>query len=324
MPRKVRVSTISWQRNATPATKEDNLRKAQRLLELACATKPDIVCLPETFSGVSVPGRGPALAEPVPGPTVDMAAEVARRHGTYVICPLMERRGDKVYNVAVLIDRRGQVAGIYEKVHPVTSTADYTELESGVTPGAAPKVFETDFGRIGILICFDLTFPAEWAVLRQLGAELVFWPSAYNGGFPLRAYASLYNYYVATAVQSDKSCIVDITGEVLAESNRYTPIIEAPLDLEKKVYHTDFNAGQIPAIRAKYGRDVLVRVQRDENMMTVESFRDDLTVALLEAEFALEPLEGYRARNQAARDALAAGKAPRPQQTPYLGHPIYV
>ncbi|NLS77890.1 MAG: carbon-nitrogen hydrolase family protein [Chloroflexi bacterium] len=324
MPRQVRVSTISWQRNALAATVDQNLAKAQRLLELACATKPDIVCLPETFSSVNVPGRAADLAESVPGPTTDMAAAAARRHGSYVICPLLERRGDRVYNVAALLDRRGQIVGTYEKVHPVTSTADYTELESGVTPGAAAKVFETDLGRIGILICFDLTFPAEWAAVHKLGAELVFWPSAYNGGFPLRAFASLYNYNVATAVQSDKSCIIDITGEMLAESNHYTPIIEAQLDLEKKVYHTDFNASQLEAIRAKYGRDVLVRVLRDENWMTIESRRQDLTVSQIEAEFALERLDGYRARNQAARDALAAGETPRPQQTRYMDHAIYV
>jgi len=322
MPRKVWVSTTAF--IAGGPTIADNIARARQLLELACAERPDIVCLSETFAYLGVKYRAAEVAEPVPGPITDMAAEVARRHSTYIICPLLEQRGGKVYNVAVLLDRQGQIVGTYEKVHPVTTTADYTELEYGVTPGVEPKVLQTDFGRIGILICFDLMFPREWARLKAKGAEIVFWASAYNGGFPLQTYASLHHYYVVSAVNPDRARIVDITGRIIAMTSRRNPVISAELDLEKGLYHTDFNAVQIPAIRAHYGRDVLIQVYGDEAMFTLESRREDLAVAQIEAEFGLERLDDYLARNAGLHDTLREGKTPIPQQTPYLGRQQWV
>ena len=318
MPRKIWISTIAFQRSAAPTTIAENVAKARALLERACATGPDIVCLPETFAYVGVPHRAADVAEPVPGPITAMAAEVARRHQTHVICPLLELRGGRVYNAAVLLDRQGRIAGTYDKVRPVTTTSDYTELERGVTPGKEPRVFDTDFGRIGILICFDITFPVEWARMKAMGAEVVFWPSAYNGGFPLRVFAALHSYYVVSSVQSDSAAVIDITGEILAQTDRFNPVVSRQIDLEKGLYHTDFNAKLATAIPAKYGRDVVVRTYGDEGMMTVESMCDGLSVADIEAEFGMEPLAAYRARNDALHQTLLAGREPEPQLTPYL------
>jgi len=323
MPRRVIVSTVSFGSVGGP-TLADNLAKAHRLLEVACAMQPDIVCLPETFASMHVAGRAAELALPVPGPAGEMAGEFARRHRTYIICPFLERAEGRVYNTAFLFDRQGEIVGAYRKVHPVTSTADYTELEDGVTPGTSPIVLQTDFGRIGILICFDIGFAESWAALKAGGAEIVFWPSAYNGGFPLQVYAGLHHYYVVSAVQSDRPRFVDINGQIILQGDRRSPVLTATLDLEKGLYHTDFNASQIELILRKYGRDVTVRVSNDDGMFTLASCRDDLTVPQLEAEFGLERLEMYLARNRAVYDALAAGQRPTPQATAYLGHPQWI
>ena len=324
MPRKIWLSTIAFLKSGSPASIEANVERAERLLEQGCAVRPDIVCLPETFAYVGLTLRAEDKAEPVPGPITDMAARMARRYETYLICPLLQKREGKVYNVAVLLDRRGRVQCIYEKVRPVTSTSDYTELERGVMPGQAPQVFDTDFGRIGILICFDITFPEEWARVKEMGAEIVFWPSAYNGGFPLQVYAAHHRYYVVSAVQSERAKIIDITGQVLAETDHFSPVISRQIDLEKRLYHLDFNGIQIPAIRAKHGRDVSVVSRRDDALMTVESHREDLTVADIEAEFGLEPLDAYRERNRSLHEALRQGKSPQPQVTPYLGRQMHL
>ena len=104
MPRKVWVTTISSP-NCDGPTVPANLAKACDLLELACATKPDIVCLPEVFATHGVARDSVAtIAEPVPGPITEAVGAVARRHGTYVICPLIEKRGSHFYNSAVLLD----------------------------------------------------------------------------------------------------------------------------------------------------------------------------------------------------------------------------
>ena len=120
MGRKIWVSATTF-RGAGKSTVESNIEAARALLEVACALHPDIVCLPETFASSGVTYEEAAeVAQPVPGPITDVAADAARRHSTYVICPLLEARDGCVYNSAVLIDRRGQIAGIYEKIHPAS------------------------------------------------------------------------------------------------------------------------------------------------------------------------------------------------------------
>jgi len=292
--------------------------------EAVRALRPDIVCLPETFasSGV-VYERAEEVAQPVPGPITDMAADAARRHSTYVICRLLEGRDGRVFNSAVLIDRRGQIAGLYEKIHPVVTRSDYTLLEHGVTPGWEAKVFETDFGRLGILICFDINWPEEWAELKRRGAEIVFWPSAYSGGFPLQVYAFLHRYTVVSSTRSDAR-IIDVTGEILERTGRASPIVSAQIDLEKGVFHGDFNWTQIEPLRARYGRDVTVRILHDEALMTIESQREDLTLARIIEEMGLELLPDYVARNERAQGALREGRSPTPQQPPYLHRQQYL
>jgi beta-ureidopropionase len=322
MPRKIWVTTTSH--GSGRPTVEENTKATRDLLEAACALRPDIVCLPETFASSGVAYEGAEeVAQPVPGPITDMAADTARGYSTYVICPLLEERDGRVYNSAVLLDRRGEIAGIYEKIHPVTTSSDYTLLEHGVTPGSEAKVFETDFGRLGILICFDINWPEEWAELKQRGAEIVFWPSAYSGGFPLQVYAFLHRYYVVSSTRSDAR-IINVTGEIVERTGRANPIVSAQIDLEKGVFHGDFNWTQIGRLRERYGRGVTVRILHDEALMTIESQREDLTVAHIIEEMGLELLPDYVARSEQAQHALRQGRNPAPQHPPYLGRQQYL
>src|SRR5436305_496958 len=142
MARNVRVASISFGGGGGPmdGRYERARTTALELLEEAALDRPDIVCLPETFTGL---GCGEAewigSAETVPGPTTDALAAVARRHGMWVICPIVQREGGQRYNAAVLLDRRGAVAGIYHKIHPTIA-----EIRRGITPGTQATVFETD------------------------------------------------------------------------------------------------------------------------------------------------------------------------------------
>lgn len=311
--RKIWVSTTAFGRSGGP-TVADNIAKAGSLIDQAALDRPDIICLPETFNKEGVEcDRADEVAEPVPGPTTEMAMERARRYGTHIICPLIERREGVLYNSAVVIGRQGQIAGAYEKLHPVTTAKDFTEFEGGVTPGQEAKVFDLDFGRIGILICFDIQWPRDWARLKEMGAEVVFWPSAYDGGFPLQVRAWDHHYWVVSAVQTHSSRIIDVTGEILLKTGSRTPVVGMEIDLEKRFFHTDFNASQVPAIKAKYGRDVTVRLYHDEGGMTVECQREGLTVEALMEEFDLELVPDYVTRHDLAEVATRAGRTPDPQ-----------
>jgi predicted amidohydrolase len=282
---------------------QDNREKARALLERACVSRPDIVCLPETVTSHDIPYSDVNdVAESVPGPFTEMASALARRYGTYIICPVLERRAGQIYNAAILLDRQGQIAGTYDKLHPVTSDTS-SLLEKGVTPGSELKVFDTDFGRIGILICFDINWRQEWERLKEMGAEIVFWPSAYDGGLPLQARAMDHHYYVVSAVRKQHARIIDVLSSVLAETGPYTDIAEVVIDLDKKVFSTDFNLRKLAALRLKYGRDVTIDMRCDEDMFSLVSQRPDLNVTDLMVEYGMQPWGDYIAKSMVAQDS---------------------
>ncbi|MBI3828379.1 MAG: carbon-nitrogen hydrolase family protein [Planctomycetes bacterium] len=322
MPRKVKVVTTTMQGRGGPTVEANRARTLERL-DIACGEKPDIVCLPETFLQQHVGVKAEDVAEPLDGPTLSEAAKRARAHRTYVICPLLTKRENRIYNSAVILDRKGSVAGIYDKVQPVTSQDDFTCMESGVTPGTEAPVFELDFGRVGIQICFDLGFPETWAQLAERRAELVFWPSAYDGGFPLRLFAYLHNYYVVSAVKSRYAQIVNPLGEVLDRTDPSLGYASRTIDLDFMVCHLDFHTSMPEQLKKKYGDGVSVRVYSEEGHFLVESNRADLPLAKMAEECALEPARVYYNRHRQAYPALRGGREPEPQTPVYKGRAQY-
>jgi predicted amidohydrolase len=307
MSRKVRIATVSFQYRGGP-TVEANRQRIARLLDQAVAEKPDIIALPETFGQQGVDYTSlDEVAEPVPGPTVDRVAGYAAEHGCYILCPLIVDRGDRFTNEVVLLDRVGAIAGTYAKVHPVVQGAAFDSLEMGVTPGREAPVFDTDFGRIGIQICFDLMFPEPWAELKRRGAEIIFWCSAYDGGRHLSVQAWNHRTYVVSAVQSRYARVFDIMGDVVAETGWHDNVVATTINLDVALFHCDFNASVIPDIRQAYGPDVTLKVWHEEGLFTLETERPDLSVHDVIERFSLDPLDAYLARNKVLQDAIRNG-----------------
>lgn len=252
-------------------------------MEGTLVDQPDIICIPETFPYQSVPNSPPMkeIAEVVPGKIVTRFAEFARQHHCYVICPLNTKEGETYYNSAVVIDRQGNVLGAYHKIHP---TVD--EIESGVTPGPLqPPVFKTDFGTIGIQICFDVNWPEGWRALRKAGAEIVFWPSAFPGGRMHNALAWMNKTYIVTSTWPTPTRIIDITGEEIASSGRFEHWVCAPINLEKAFIHIWPYTEKIDALRAKYGQKVRVSKMHLEDWAIIESVSPELPIKTALAEF---------------------------------------
>jgi carbon-nitrogen hydrolase len=175
-PRKVRVVTTRID-PSPDRTIEANTSLMASVLDQAGREKPDVVLLTEFFTERGVKGTVHDRSEPIPGPLTDALGRKARQYHTYIIAGMLELDGGKTYDTAVLIDRRGQVAGKYRKTH-----LPLAEVEDGETPGSEYPVFDTDFGRIGILVCWDYYFPEPARILRLKGAEIVFLPIAGDPG----------------------------------------------------------------------------------------------------------------------------------------------
>jgi beta-ureidopropionase len=291
----VRVVTIT---QAELQRESDNLlEETMARLEQAASFQPDIACLPELFLN-----RPP---EPVPGPVTDRLAAWARQHASYVVFGVKTKTGNRVYNAAVLIDRVGQICGKYSKIHPTEG-----ELAEGTVPGGLdPPVFETDFGTIGIQICFDINWWDVWKRLKQQGAKIVFFPSAYPAARQLSALALMNQYYVVSSAMRGSSKIYDISGEVLASSGNYQQWAGAALPIGKRLFEIDFHAQKARQIQQKYGSKVDVVWFHDDDWFTLASVDPDLTVEDIISEFDLTPLNDYRVRATKAIDKARADAA---------------
>jgi beta-ureidopropionase len=303
---------------------EENRAVGMQLLDRALIQKPDLVCLPEAFTGVGTPReRIDQVAESIPGPTTDAVSSRARASRCYIICPIVTQREGKCWNSAVVIDRQGEILGIYDKIHPVTSSSDYTVFEEGTQPGAQTPVFELDFGKIGIQICFDIQFPCGWASLAKQGARVIFWPSAYNGGFPLQAYAWLHHVYVISAVQSQKARFINPCGEVVSETDSLMNIIFRDINLDFGVCHYDFNYNIPEWIQERYPGKVNLRTYADAGHLLIEPIDKEISLAQLQEEFGFETVSTYTQYHESAFTRLRAGLAALPQKARHLDRPMY-
>jgi beta-ureidopropionase len=312
MNTRARIATVCKGNRGLP-TVESSREYSLSLLDLALRQRPDLVCLPETCTNPSVATPLERVAEKFDGPTITAVSKRAKEHRCYVICPLATVQEGRFYNSAVLVDRRGEVAGVYNKLQPVTSSHDYRVFESGMTPGASLPIFELDFGRMGIQICFDVGFQESWQKFAEAGVRLVVWCSAYNGGFPLRAYAALHNYYVVSAVHTSSSRVIDPCGDVLAGTDGITSVACQDINLDYVVCHYDFNYAIPDRILGAYGERVKVRPHVDEGMFLVEPVDTAVTTAQLQREFGFESRAEYFRRHREAYRDLAAGRETKAQ-----------
>jgi predicted amidohydrolase len=203
------------------------------VLDQAGREKPDAILLTEFFPERGVKGTAHDRSEPIPGPATHVLALKAREYSSYIIAGMLELDDGKTYDTAVLIDRDGRIAGKYRKTH-----LPLAEVEDGETPGNEYPVFETDFGRIGILICWDFVFPETFRIMRLEGAEIVFLPIAGDPGArhwdTVTRARALDNglYLVASVGDGAASRIVNPDGEVIAETA--DGLASAELDLTRQ------------------------------------------------------------------------------------------
>ena len=292
-------------RNLRYRSAEENLETGLGLLEIAGKFHPDLVLLPESFTAAGAQaGRIRDVAQPIPGPSFDAVADRARKFSTYVLAGFYQRLGDAILNVGALIDREGQLVGTYVKQHPTPG-----EIDQGVVPGNADGVFETDFGRIGVAICFDLNWSHIWQAFSDRGVDLACWISAYQGGFPLRAHAALHGYPIITSIWPFPAQVIGRTGAVVAETSQWNPVLGLELDLGSRLFHTDGQIDKIVEIERAYGSRLRVQAMSDEHMFTVEAADSTLSVDDVAEDFGLV---GYRefirrceARQDEARGAYA-------------------
>ena len=227
-PRLVRLASVHHYPRNSPSP-QHNLEKFAEFVHVAAAKQADIVCLPE---GVTLAGTGKTyldVSEPVPGPSTRFLGDVAKQNGIYIVAGIYEKTGDVVYNTSVLLDRQGELAGKYRKV-----CLPREEIVGGITPGSSFPTFETDFGRIGMMICWDVAFPEPARTLAMNGAEVILMP-IWGGNLTLaRARAIENQIYLVSSTYHMKTAVFDLEGNIMAEADEENPVVVVEVDLNEQ------------------------------------------------------------------------------------------
>jgi predicted amidohydrolase len=312
--RPVRIASIGYKPHIP-------LEQISKLVDEQGARGTDIILLPETCRG-----QDGSSEEPLHGATVTALSALAKKHKTYVACPIDRRDGDRRLNSIVLLDRSGQVACIYDKVFPYWSEFD---LQPAVAPGDAAHVYRADFGRLGLATCFDVNFPEVWKKLSDEGAELVVWPSAYSAGVSLQAHAINHHYYIVTSSQTPDCIVYDITGErLLYDHAEDVNVSRITLDLDRVVFHENFNLEKRDKLLNEHGSDVAQEQWlRLEQWFVLRAKARGVSARELSRSYGLEELRHYLDRSRVAIDQrrgweFAKGNVAHPSQDAELNVPL--
>ena len=274
-------------------TQEEIVPVILRKIESVRGYQPDLIVLPEAFLKIGGDKLNPRWREITEHMLTELR-RLARDMSCYIAAPVYEPYsggGDLRYNCVYFIDRAGEVAGKYRKVHTVYEESTV----SRVVPGSEYPVFDTDFGRVGFQTCFDIGWREGWKALADKGARLVIWTAAYDGGNLLNTYAAYNMYYVVSSVRTDHAQIIDLTGRAIAEGARWNGLAMATIDLETELYHIDRQYQKIDDIREALGKKVTIRAYSEENVFTVESNDPEWPIPRIEREFGLMNYRDYHA-----------------------------
>ena len=227
----------------------------------------DLAVLPEAAVTGEIHGNIRAHSYPLRGDVEEAFARCARQHRCYIVVPMYLREGPEhtvVSNAAVLIGRNGDVVGIYRKVH-LAVPAGSNSLEDGTTPGKQVPVFQCDFGKLGIQICFDMEEEYGWRELARHGAEVVAWPTqSPQTAHP--AFRAMQNrYYIVSSTWKDNASIFEPTGKITSQVKPPGDILIQQLDLSYALLLWSAKLEKGLALQRQYGERVGFRYYEEED-----------------------------------------------------------
>jgi predicted amidohydrolase len=174
--RKVNIGLVQMKMARDP---NRNLEKAAAMVTQAADQGAQVVCLPELFDSLYFPQHRESeiLPTAIPSSATERLSEVARSNEVVLIGgSLFERSGSRVYNTSFIFDDEGEMVGSYRKVHLPQDPGFYER--DYFCAGNRYRVFNTRYGRIGVLICFDQWYPEPVRILKLMGADILFYPTA--------------------------------------------------------------------------------------------------------------------------------------------------
>ncbi len=233
--RKVRLASVHHKPRSEAKTPMANCQTYAPFIAEAAEKRADIVVLGET---ITIYGNGVKYAdaaEAIPGPSTKYFGRLAKKHDLYIVVGLLERAKHLVYNVAVLIGPDGKIVGKYRK-----TCLPRGEADGGVTPGNEYPVFETRFGKVGMMVCYDAFFPEVARQLTINGAEVIALPVWGCNPALAAARATENHVWLVSSTYTDhnqnwiKTAIFDHEGQMVEHATEWGQVIVAEVDLDER------------------------------------------------------------------------------------------
>ncbi|MBN2592771.1 MAG: carbon-nitrogen hydrolase family protein [Sedimentisphaerales bacterium] len=206
-------------------------------------------------------------------------------YSAYRIMPDGSRR-----NSSILIDRKGNVTGIYNKNHPTIG-----EIENGTLCGKDAPIIECDLGRVAMAICFDLNFDELRLKYVKAKPDLIIFSSMYHGGLMQSywAYSCRCHFVGAIAGSATPSEIRNPLGQIIASNTNYFNFAVAKVNLDCKMAHLDYNWERLRKLKAKYGPKVTISDPGCLGSVLISSEHETISVDDMIKEFQIELLDDY-------------------------------
>ena len=214
----------------------DNCRQFEPYIAQAAEKRADLLVLGECITSMGNDLTYIDVAERIPGPCTDYLASLAKKYNLYIVASLHERDGHLIYNTAILVGPEGRLVGKYRKICPARD-----EYRMGIAPGHELPVFETGFGKVGMMICMDVHFPEIARGLAANGAEIIALPIM--GGHPELARAraldnQIYLVSATYAVTDDwmQTGVWGLSGDLLVRATEKNSVVGAEVDLAEQYF----------------------------------------------------------------------------------------
>jgi predicted amidohydrolase len=225
--RKVRLAAVRYR----PQKVEGGQANVKSLVAHAKqkVEQADLIVLGESITTVGSAKSFADVAEPADGPSARILGELARVKRSYVVAGIVEREGASLYNTAILLNREGKLAGKYRKVH-----LPHAEIEGGLRPGSEFPVFSTDFGKLGLMICYDVFFSEAAKALSLGGAEVIAMP-IWGGNEVLAQSRSVEGrVFLVSSGYDHPTYVQDPNGIRLSEAQSNGSVAYAEVDLNRR------------------------------------------------------------------------------------------
>jgi predicted amidohydrolase len=264
-------------------------------LEQVLPDMPDLIVLSEAcdrYLGMSAEAKAAYYAERG-DQMLKFFCEKAKANNCYIAYSAAFQVSDGTFrNSTQIIDRQGEIAGIYNKNHVVIEET----TENGILCGKNADLIETDFGTVACAICFDLNFNELRLKYVEQKPDLILFSSMYHGGMMQQYWAYSCRSHFVSAVHDLPSAIINPAGETIAQTTNYFDFVTETINLDCELVHLDYNWEKLTAAKEKYGCGFKVKDPGYLGSILISCELEDKSIDDIIDEFEIEILDEYMER----------------------------